>query len=401
MTISLALFLVFGVFAGYILGKKRAHALREQSLLPAPSHYFGYFYALLFFFSMILLGILFYLCGFYSFSPFSLETFLAFSIMGGILFLIGFVLVKQLSSLFNPRKPLESILRWLLALCLVFTLAISACILLTLLIETFFFFRTVPFFSFFFGLHWSPQLAPYTPEMAFGFLPLLLGTFLITCIALSFSIPLGIFAAIYLSEIASRKQRQILKPLLELLAGIPSVVYGFFAVMVVIPWLQTFAQKFGMVLSAQSALGVGMVLAIMLLPYISSLCDDVLRSVPHALRDASLGLGSTRTEAICRVVLPAALPGITASILLALSRALGETMLVVMAAGLSASLTANPLQSVTTITVQIITLLTGDQEFGSPQTLGAFALGFMLFAMTFVINMAAQMIIRRFEEKYE
>ncbi len=401
MALTLVFLLIICIFLGYFLGKARARFFRKKNLLPSPIHYYGYFYALCFFLICSPVFFMGYIYFASSFSPFSQNAVLLYTAGAFIPFVIGLYLIRRLTISFNPRKPLERLLKALLALSLIFTLALSASILFSLLLETFSFFRTVPFFSFFFGLHWSPQLAPHAPAEAFGFIPLLLGTFLITCIALLFSIPLGIFAAIYLSEIASSRKRKILKPLLEMLAGIPSVVYGFFAVMVVIPWLQTGSHCLGITISSQSALGVGLVLGIMLLPYISSLCDDVFRSVPNALRDASLGLGSTRAEAICRVVIPAAFPGIMASILLALSRAMGETMLVVMAAGLSATLTLNPLNSVTTITVQIITLLTGDQEFGSPQTLGAFALGFMLFGMTFLINMGAQMIVRRFEEKYD
>ena len=205
----------------------------------------------------------------------------------------------------------------------------------------------------------------------------------------------------YMSHYASSKSRAILKPLLEILAGIPTVVYGFFAIIAIAPLIQSVGQTLGLPVAAESALGVGLVMGIMIIPYIASLSDDVLVAVPRTLHDGALALGATPSESLKKVIFPAALPGIMASILLAVSRAIGETMIVVMAAGYSARLTVNPLQAVTTVTVQIVSLLTGDQEFESPQTLAAFALGLTLFIFTLGLNLMAIRVVKRYREKYE
>lgn len=282
---------------------------------------------------------------------------------------------------------------------------ITFAIVLSILFESARFFSHVPVTDFLFGLNWSPQTALRADQSgstgAFGAVPILAGSFLITLIALLFAVPLGLLAAIYLSEIASKKMRARLKPLLELLAGIPTVVYGYFAITVLSPLLQKLAHMAQMSIVAESALAAGLVTGIMIIPYISSLSDDVMSAVPHRLREASYGLGATQAETVLRVVLPAALPGIVGAVLLAMSRAIGETMIVVMAAGLSANLTINPLEAVTTVTVQIVTLLTGDQEFDSPKTLAAFALGLTLFVFTFLLNIVALFIVKKYRERYE
>ena len=215
------------------------------------------------------------------------------------------------------------------------------------------------------------------------------------------AVPLGLMSAIYLSEYAGSRVRAYAKPMLEVLAGIPTVVYGYFAALTVSPFIRDVGERFGMDVSSESALGAGLVMGIMIVPFVSSLSDDVINAVPQALRDGSFGLGATKSETIRQVVLPAALPGIVGGVLLAVSRAIGETMIVVMAAGLAANLTANPFEAVTTVTVQIVTLLVGDQEFDSAKTLSAFALGMMLFLSTLALNVVALKVVRRYREHYE
>jgi phosphate transport system permease protein len=231
--------------------------------------------------------------------------------------------------------------------------------------------------------------------------PLIVGTLLITFIALCVAGPIGLLAAIFMSNYADPRVRAVIKPLLEVLAGIPTVVYGFFAALTVAPLFRDIGQGLGFDVSSESALAAGSVMSIMIIPFISSLSDDVMSAVPRAMRDGSLALGSTKSEMIKQVILPAALPGIVGAFLLAFSFAIGETMIVVMAAGLAANLTINPFEAVTTVTVQIVTLLTGDQEFDSPKTLSAFALGLLLFSITLVLNFAALRIVKRYREKYD
>lgn len=236
---------------------------------------------------------------------------------------------------------------------------------------------------------------------AFGAVPLFAGTMLISAIAMIIAVPAGLMAAIYLSEYASTKVRTFVKPALEVLAGVPTVVYGFFAALTVAPYLRETGSMFGLSVSSESALAAGLVMGVMIIPFVSSLSDDVINAVPQSLRDGSFGLGATHSETIKQVIIPAALPGIVGGILLAVSRAIGETMIVVMAAGLAANLTANPMESVTTVTVQIVTLLVGDQEFNSPKTLSAFALGLMLFVITLILNSVALMVVKKYREQYE
>lgn len=236
---------------------------------------------------------------------------------------------------------------------------------------------------------------------AFGAIPLFAGTLLISFIAMLVAVPIGLMSAIYLSEYAGPRLRATAKPVLEILAGIPTVVYGFFAALTVAPFIRNLGESIGLSVSSESALAAGLVMGIMIIPFVSSLSDDVINAVPQALRDGAYGLGATRSETIVKVVIPAALPGIVGGVLLAVSRAIGETMIVVMAAGLAANLTANPLEAVTTVTVQIVTLLVGDQEFDSPKTLAAFALGLMLFLVTLALNVIALHVVRRYREQYE
>ncbi len=278
-------------------------------------------------------------------------------------------------------------------------------IVLSVLFEAIRFFNHVPPLSFLFGLDWSPQMAIREDQVgssgAFGAVPVFAGTLLISTIAMLVAVPLGLLSAVYLSEYADRRARALIKPLMEILAGIPTVVYGFFAALVVAPLVRGAGASLGLEVASESALAAGLVMGIMIIPFVSSLSDDVINAVPQAMRDGSYALGATKNETIRLVIIPAALPGIVGGVLLAVSRAIGETMIVVMAAGLSANLTANPLQAVTTVTVQIVTLLVGDQEFDSPKTLAAFALGLVLFLATLCINIVALYVVRKYREQYE
>ena len=278
-------------------------------------------------------------------------------------------------------------------------------IVLSLVFETWQFFEKVPVMDFLFGLTWSPQTAIRSDQVgadgSFGAVPLVNGTLLISAIAMMVAAPLGLASAVYLSEYASRKARGWIKPALEILAGIPTVVYGFFAALTVAPFIRSTGGQFGFEIASESALAAGIVIGIMIVPLISSLADDVINAVPQSLRDASLGLGATPSETIRRVVLPAALPGVSGALLLAASRAIGETMIVLMAAGMAAKLTLNPFDAATTITVQIVALLTGDQEFDSAKTLSAFALGLLLFVITLCMNVVALRIVKKYREQYD
>jgi phosphate transport system permease protein len=273
------------------------------------------------------------------------------------------------------------------------------------LFEALQFFQKVPPAEFLFGTTWSPQTAIRADQVgssgSFGAVPLFAGTMLITLIAMLVATPVGLMTAIYLAEYSTSTVRGIAKPLLELLAGIPTVVYGFFAALTVAPWVRNAGEAAGFEVASESALAAGLVMGIMIIPLVSSLTDDAINSVPTAMRDGALGLGSTRSETMTKVILPAALPGIVGGILLAVSRAIGETMIVVMAAGLAANLTANPFEAVTTVTVQIVTLLVGDQEFDSAKTLAAFALGLMLFVVTLCLNVLGLHVVRKYREQYD
>ena len=304
------------------------------------------------------------------------------------------------------NKIAEHAIISVMVLCALVAVAVTVGIVLSLLFETIRFFGRVPFFDFLFGTKWSPQIAIREDQVgssgAFGVIPLITGTLLISFIALCVAAPLGLASAVYLSEYATKRTRDWVKPLLEVLAGIPTVVYGFFAALIVAPYIRFTGENFfGFNVSSESALAAGLMMGVMIIPLISSLSDDVINAVPQSLRDASLGLGSTQAETVRKVVLPAALPGIMGSLLLATSRAIGETMIVVMAAGFAANLTANPLAAVTTITVQIVGLLTGDQEFDSAKTLSAFALGLTLFIITLILNVFSLQIVKRYREAYE
>ncbi len=316
----------------------------------------------------------------------------------------GFALVR-LHPAQKMREKIERLARILMFACALIAVFITAGVFLSLIFETVRFFQLISPIDFLFGLEWSPQTALRPGQVAaegqFGIIPLFAGTLLITLIALLIAGPIGLMSAIYMAEYASPKIHALAKPMLEILAGIPTVVYGFFAALTLAPWIRRLAESLGLTASSESALAAGIVMGIMIIPFISSLSDDVITAVPHNLRDGSYALGATKSETILRVVLPAALPGIASGFLLAISRAIGETMIVVMAAGLAANLTANPLEAVTTVTVQIVTLLVGDQEFDSAKTLAAFALGLTLFIITLILNTLALFTVRKYREQYD
>ncbi|MGH6953273.1 MAG: phosphate ABC transporter permease subunit PstC [Alphaproteobacteria bacterium] len=312
---------------------------------------------------------------------------------------------RKIAVRFRARVRVERTVRAILVLCSTISILITVGIVLSLLFEAIRFFRLVPIVDFLFGVEWSPQTAIRAGQVAsagaFGMVPLFAGTLLITAIAMLVAVPVGLMAAIQTSEYASRPARAVIKPVLELLAGIPTVVYGFFAALIVAPALRDAGVGIGLDIASESALAAGLVMGIMIIPFISSISDDVITAVPQALRDGSYALGATRSETIRRVVIPAALPGIVGGVLLAVSRAIGETMIVVMAAGLAANMTVNPLEAVTTVTVQMVTLLVGDQEFESAKTLAAFALGLVLFLVTLALNVVALGVVRKYRERYE
>lgn len=312
---------------------------------------------------------------------------------------------RYIAPQFRARNRVELMIKVFMIACSLVAILTTIGIILSLLFESLRFFSAVPLTEFLFGMEWSPQTAMRADQVgssgAFGAVPLFAGTLLISFIAMMVAVPVGLLAAIYMAEYAPRRVRSFVKPLLEILAGIPTVVYGFFAALTVAPLFRGFGESIGLDVSSESALAAGVVMGIMIIPFVSSLSDDVITAVPRAMREGSYGLGATQSETIKRVVIPAALPGIVGGILLAVSRAIGETMIVVMAAGLAANLTANPLEAVTTVTVQIVTLLVGDQEFDSPKTLAAFALGLFLFIITLVLNVIALHVVRKYREQYE
>ena len=335
------------------------------------------------------------------------ENFISFLAVGCSL-AGGLYGTKRVQPSFRARNAVEVLLLAGLGACSVVAIITTIGIVFSVIFESIRFFKIIPPLEFLTGIVWNPEFegaaragSGQEGRAAYGAIPLFAGTFLISIIALSISVPVGLMAAIYLSEYASRRVRATVKPLLELLAGVPTVVYGFFAALTIAPLFRETGGLLGLDVASESALAAGFVMGIMIIPFISSLSDDVISAVPQSLRDAALGLGSTKSETIKKVVLPAALPGIVASIILAVSRAVGETMIVVMAAGLAANLTANPLDAVTTVTAQIVTILVGDQEFESAKTLSAFALALTLIVITLVLNFFALQIVKKYREKYD
>lgn len=306
-------------------------------------------------------------------------------------------MLSSLQSEKKRRELNEKLIKYTLILAAAISILTTFGILFSILFEAIEFFQLRSFWYFLTGTTWSPGVA----NSQFGALPIFAGTFVITIIALLVAIPIGLGSAIYMSEYASPKFRDYLKPILEILAGIPTVVYGFFAAITVAPLVVKAAAFFGLEATFNSALASGIVMGIMIIPLISSLSDDVIRAVPDSQRKAAFALGMTHGETIKNIVIPSAMPGIISASLLALSRALGETMIVVMAAGLRPNLSWNPLEDMTTVTVTIVNSLVGDFEFNSPETLSAFALGLVLFIVTLILNMISLSLIRKFKEKYK
>jgi phosphate transport system permease protein len=312
--------------------------------------------------------------------------------------------LRAITPRFRARHSVERSVTWFMLFSSLVAILTTTGIVVSLVYEAWQFFSKVPVSEFLFGLRWEPQIPLRQDQVAgqgaFGMIPVLFGTFAVSALAMAVAVPVGILSAIYLTEYADQRFRAVVKPMLEILAGIPTVVYGFFAVLTVAPAIRSLGLGLGIPSAPNSALAAGAVMGVMLIPFISSLSDDAFAAVPRSIRDGSFALGATRGETIRKVLLPAALPGIVGGILLALSRAIGETMIVVMAAGLIATMSLNPFQSVTTVTVQIVTLLIGDTEFDNPKTLAAFALGLVLFLITLGLNLIALRTVRKYREKY-
>jgi phosphate transport system permease protein len=338
--------------------------------------------------------------------PFQASQFFSYKIL---LIIIALSLIFLITNFaynknFNAKNHLEKFLQLILSLTAGIGIVVTILIMGSILFEAIKFFKLVNIAEFLFGLKWNPQMAIHegqgVADSAFGIIPVLLGTLLITTIAITIAVPFGIMSAIYLSEYAKPKRRDIIKPIIEILAGVPTVVYGYFAAIGIAPLFKSIFAYFNIEIASESALAAGFVMGIMIIPFILSLTDDALNSVPSALKDAALALGSTKSEMIKKVAFSTAMPSIIGAVILAISRAIGETMIVVMAAGLVANLTFNPFSSVTTATTQIVTLLVGDQEFNSPKTLAAFALALVLFLLTLLFNIVALIITKRYKQKY-
>ena len=333
--------------------------------------------------------------------------------LSAIILFTGFAL-KNISNNVHAREGVEKIIRIILFVSSVAAILTTVGIVFSLIFESIKFFTTINFFDYIFGTSWSPQKAFMSDTSvklsatelkelseAFGAIPLFAGTAFIALIAMCVAVPVGLFSGIYFAEYANVNVRKFGKPIIEILAGVPTVVYGFFAALTVGPFFRVLGESMGLEVSSESALAAGLVMGVMIIPYVSSLTDDVVNAVPQSLRDGSLSVGATKSETIKKVVFPAALPGIVGSILLAVSRAIGETMIVVMAAGLAANLTINPLDSTTTVTTQIVMILVGDQEFTSAKTQAAFALGLTLFLVTLILNFTALRVVKKYREQYE
>ncbi|UOD34134.1 phosphate ABC transporter permease subunit PstC [Deferribacteraceae bacterium V6Fe1] len=396
------------LIVGHYLGIKKALLLESEQKLKSRPYYYGW-YCLIWmsipaFLFYVILSILSFYKIFY-FSPFLTYVFTFLFVVIGLL-----LSLKNITPKLNARVKVEKFIDILLLVCAGITILVTIGIVLSIFFESLKFFKNINIFDFIFGTKWEPDTAflggagrgdEMVAEPKFGSVPLFAGTVMITLIAMFVAVPTGLFSAIYLSEYASKNIRKKIKPLLEILAGIPTVVYGFFAAITVSPLVVKIAESLGLKAEYTNALAPGIVMGIMIIPYISSLSDDVINAVPKSLREGSLALGTTKSETIKHVVLPAALPGIFSAIILAVSRAIGETMIVVMAAGLRPNLTLNPLEGMTTVTVRIVDALVGDQEFGSLETLSAFGLGFVLLLITLILNIFSMKIVRRFREKYE
>lgn len=355
--------------------------------------------------AIALLASIFHLTGLYT-APASMLTAAVFALGSAG----GWLALRTIHPTLRARNIVEQVIQWLLIGASVLSILATIGIVISILFEALHFFHLVGFWNFITGTEWEPdtaflagagRAAEGVAEAKFGSVPIFAGTFMITAIAMLVAVPIGLFSAIYMSEYASHNLRHWLKPALEILAGIPTVVYGFFAAITISPLIVNLAESLGLHADATNALAPGLIMGVMIIPFISSLSDDVLNAVPQAMRDGSLALGTTKAETIRQIVLPAALPGIVSASLLGISRAIGETMIVVMAAGLRPNLTWNPLEGMTTVTVRIVDALTGDQAFDSQLTLSAFGLGLMLLIVTLILNVISISAIRRFRLKYE
>ena len=335
----------------------------------------------------------------------AVRTTASYSRLGLTLATLGLALaglawgLRRISPDFRARNATERVSIGLLIVASLIAVLTTVGIVVSLMAETVHFFRVYPASTFFFSTTWDPK---FGGGSTLGIMPLVWGTLYVSVISLIVAVPIGLFSAIYLAEYASRRVRSVVKPLIEVLAGIPTIVYGLFALITVGPILRDWiAMPMGFGNSSSTVMTAGLVMGIMIIPFVSSLSDDIINAVPQSLRDGSLGLGATPSETIRQVVIPAALPGIVGAVLLAASRAIGETMIVVLGAGAAAKLSLNPFEAMTTVTVKIVSQLTGDTEFSSPETLVAFALGLTLFTFTLALNVVALVIVRKYREQYE
>jgi phosphate transport system permease protein len=408
-------YLIAGLAVGgggaFALGIRRAQKIAAHGvrLNSRSSHYGGY--ALLWF-ALPVIAVAFAVAVLRLAKVVSVPSELMLSVVfaSGVLGLL--YALQQINAELRARGFVERIIGWILLGAASISILTTIGIVGSIFFESVRFFQIVPVWDFITGTEWAPETAFIQAqgearagegfaEPKFGAVPIFAGTFMITGIAMLVATPIGVMSAVYMAEYAPGKVRAFVKPLLEVLAGIPTVVYGFFAAVTMAPFIVKVAEVMGLHASFENALTPGIVMGIMIIPFISSLSDDVISAVPQSLREGALALGSTRAETIKKVILPAALPGIVSAVLLGVSRAVGETMIVVMAAGLRPNLTWNPLEAMTTVTVRMVSSLVGDQAFDSPETLSAFALGLGLFVVTLVMNVAAAMVIRRFRQRYE
>ena len=403
MSLTWIILIVLALAAGgFVLGRGRALATGDSRVLHSLPSYHGWFVALM----TAAPALLLVLAGLMALPILTEDAeglgrgVTLLGLLAVVIAITGFVLAwRQITPAFRARNAVEAVTRLLLILASTIAILTTFGIVLSMLFETMNFFSQYPWQSFFFSLTWSPA---FHGNSQLGIIPLLWGTLYISFIALAVSVPIGLFAAIYMSEYASKPFRSVAKPLIEILAGIPTIVYGLFALITVGPLLRDWiAIPTGLGSSGSSVMTAGLVMGIMLIPFVSSLSDDIMNAVPQSLRDGSYGLGATRSETIRQVVLPAALPGIVGAVLLATSRAIGETMIVVMGAGAAAQMSLNPFEAMTTVTVKIVSQLTGDTDFASPETLVAFALGLTLFVLTLGLNVLALHIVRKYREQYE
>ncbi|MBE0497203.1 MAG: phosphate ABC transporter permease subunit PstC [Campylobacterales bacterium] len=397
------------LFIAFVIGKGRAIGIRAKGLkMHSQPDQYGWFVTLYTGLPAIMIGVVGVFLSLFGVA--SIPPLMLIAAALGVSAFSLYALSTKMNERTKARDLVEGFIRGLLLLAAFVSIITTFGILFSIVFEAFHFFQRESFINFLFGTTWEPDTAflegagrghEDVAGAKFGAVPIFAGTFYITAIAMLVAVPIGLLSAIYLSEYASDKGRNRIKPALEILAGIPTVVYGFFAAITVAPLIVSFFSALGINASFESALGAGIVMGIMIIPIIASLSDDVITSVPNNIRNGSLALGMNKAETIKFVVLPSAMPGIIAAVLLGISRALGETMIVVMAAGLRPNLTWNPLEDMTTVTVKIVEAMVGDQAFDSSLTLAAFALGLVLFVVTLIINVISVYLIRSFHKKYK